>query len=111
MADVDDLDKQEAEKEFRVSEEYLGSTRLREDDIDLIQKQRAQSSNHKKRTEWRTSQARQHTELCPPTHSVHKAGAPAKVALRAKKVLTPSYDTNRNDVWAKRMNTLRRFIS
>lgn len=111
LADVDDLDKQEAEKEFRVSEEYLGSATLKEEDIALIYTQRVQSSNHKKRTEWRTAQARQHTTLCPPTHTVHKAGAPAKVAARAKKVLTPSYDANRNDVWAKRMNSLRRFTA
>ena len=111
LADVDDLDKQEAEKEFRVSEEYLGSTTLREEDIALIYTQRASSSNHKKRTEWRGAQSRQHTLLCVPTHPTNKAGAPANVAVRARKVLTPSYDTNKNDIWAKRMNSLRLFTS
>jgi hypothetical protein len=111
LADVDDLDKQEAEKEFRVSEEYLGATPLSEEDVALVFKQRAQSNNHKKRTTWRLGQARQHTLLCPPTHTIYKAGAPAKIAQRAKEVLEPSFDTNKNDIWAKRMNSLRRFVS
>ena len=111
LADVDDLEKQEAEKEFRVSEEYLGSAPLSQEDINLVYEQRAQSKNHKRRSEWRVSQSRQHTVLCPPTHATIKAGASAAVTREAAEVLEPSFDVNRNDIWAKRMNTLRRFLT
>lgn len=111
LADVDDLERQEAEKEFRVSEEYLGSTPLSPEDVELVYVQRAQSKNHKKRSEWRVLQSRQHTVLCPPTHATIKAGASAAVCKEAAEVLIPSFDVNRNDVWAKRMNTLRRFLA
>ena len=106
MADVDDLEKQEAEKEFRVSEEYLGSTPLSPEDVSLVYQQRAQSKNHKKRSVWRMSQSRQHTALCAPSHAYMKAGAPAAISREVSQVLEPSFDANRNDIWAKRMNTL-----
>jgi hypothetical protein len=111
LADVDDLDKLEAEKEFRVSEEYLGSLPLSQEDIGLIKWQRAQSHNHKERTDWRVAQVRQHTLLCTNQDKLYKAGATVEVAEKASKTLEPSYDSNKNDIWAKRMNTLRRFVS
>jgi len=111
LADVDDVDKQEKEKEFRISEEFIGSSLLTDDDVQLVYRQRSAAMRHKKRVEWRTSLARQHTALYTPLNPHVKAGAPAEVAKMAAKTLTPSYDANRNDVWAKRMNTLRRLIS
>ena len=111
LADVDDLEKQDAEKEFRVSEEYLGSTPLTPEDVKLVYQHRAQSKNHKKRSEWRMSQSRQHTALCAPTHATMKAGASAAISREASQVLDPSFDANRNDIWSKRMNTLRKFLS
>eukprot|EP00605_Chrysophyceae_sp_TOSAG23-4_P001987 GSChrysophyteH1.ASY1.ANO1.2201.1 assembled CDS len=111
LADTDDLAKQEQEKEFRVSEEYLGSLQLSEEDISLIYNQRAQASHHKKVSSWRSDQSRQHTEVFPMSHAHVKAGAPAEVAERVMKEASPSFDPNRNDIWGKRMNTLRRFIS
>lgn len=111
LADVDDLAKQEQEKEFRVSEEFLGSTLLSTADIDLITFQRAQQAHFGKVSAWRTGQALQHTQTYPMNHSTFKAGAPATVAKRVIASLTPSFDPNKNDIWGKRMNTLRRFIS
>ena len=111
LADVDDLSKQEAEKEFRVSEEFLGSELLLDEDIELVYQQRAQANHHKKVSEWRLGQARQHTLLYPPDHATIKAGAPAVIAKKAMDMLIPSFDSNRNDIWGKRMNTLRRFIT
>lgn len=57
------------------------------------------------------SHGRQHSELVPPHHAHVKAGASNLIAQRAMEVLSPSFDSNRNDIWSKRMNTLRKFIS
>jgi len=111
LADVDDLAKQEQEKEFRVSEEFLGSTLLSAADIHLITFQRAQQAHYGKVSAWRAGQSLQHTQTFPMNHSTVKAGAPATVAKRVIATLTPSFDPNKNDIWGKRMNTLRRFIS
>ena len=81
-----------------MSEEYLGSAPLSQEDINLVYEQRAQSKNHKRRSEWRVSQSRQHTVLCPPTHATIKAGASAAVTREAAEVLEPSFDVNRNDM-------------
>jgi len=111
LADVDDLSKQEQEKEFRVSEEFLGAMLLSSADIDLITFQRAQQAHYSKVSSWRAGQSLQHTLTYPMNHSTVKAGAPATVAKRVIATLTPSFDPNKNDIWGKRMNTLRRFIS
>ena len=111
LADVDEVDKQEAEKEFRVSEEYLGSNLLSQEDVEVILWQRKLMSLRRKRADWRVTQSRQHNKLFPPTHANVKAGAPSAVVRQAMRLLTPSFDTNRNDIWAKRMNTLRYFVS
>lgn len=111
LADIDDVDKLEIEKGFRISEEYLGSNLLESSDISLVLKQREKAKLYKKRSDWRKVQERQLTNSYPPTHNLVKAGAPATIANKMIKTLTPAYDTNRNDVWAKRMNTLRRFIT
>lgn len=110
-ADVDDVAKAEIEKSFRVSEECIGSTLLSDDDINLVLQQRERALLYKKRTEWRNIQAKQHTTLYPPTSSKVKAGTAATTANILSTSLSPSFDSNRNDIWAKRMNTLRRFIS
>jgi len=111
LADVDDVEKQEIEKGFRVSEEYLGSNLLSNDDVKSVYMQRARSALYNKRTQWRNIQSRQHSDLYPSNHPSKKAGAPTAVSRRAAKVLTPSFDSNRNDIWAKRMNTLRRLVA
>ena len=111
LADVDEVEKQEADKEFRVSEEYLGSLLLSEEDVDVILRQRQLIALRKQRAQWRVTQGRQHSKLFPPTHANVKAGAPTAVVQHAVACLTPSFDTNRNDIWAKRMNTLRYFVS
>jgi len=111
LADADDVEKQEAEKQFRVSEEFLGSLQLSAADIEMVYRQRSQAYRHKQREAWRLAQSRQHTASFPPSDDHVKAGAPAEVAKRATATLKPSFDTNRNDIWAKRMNTSRRLIS
>jgi len=110
-ADVDDVAKAEIGKTFRVSEECVGSSLLSDDDINLVLQQRQKALLYKKRTEWRNIQAKQHTILYPPTSSKVKAGTSATTAKTLSKSLSPTFDSNRNDIWAKRMNTLRRFIS
>lgn len=111
LADVDDVEKQEAEKQFRISEEFMGSLQLSDTDIDLVYHQRDQALRHKQRATWRESLGRQHTLAYPPSDQRVKAGASAAVAKQAALTLKPSFDTNRNDIWAKRMNTLRRLMS
>ena len=111
LADADDVEKQEAEKQFRVSEEFVGSLQLSEADVDLVSRQRNQALRHKQREAWRTAQSKQHTALYPPGDAQVKAGASAEVSKRALSTLQPSFDPNRNDIWAKRMNTMRRLVS
>jgi len=111
LADVDDVEKMEIEKGFRISGDYLGSIMLSQEDIDIVYKQRRAALLHKKRTEWRVIQSRDHTGLFPPTHPHVKAGTAAETAKLILTTFQPHYDTNRNDIWAKRLNTLRRFIS
>jgi len=111
LADTDDVEKQEAEKQFRVSEEFIGALQLSNEDVALVYRQRNQAFRHKQREAWRATQSRQHTNLYAPNEPQVKAGAPTDVCRRATASLYPTYDTNRNDIWAKRMNTMRRFIS
>lgn len=131
LADVDDVEKLEIEKGFRISEDYLGSSMLSAEDINIVYQQRKVAALHKKRAEWRLVQGRTHTGLHPPTHPQIKAGTSAETAklilalsntsnnrtfaaetMNTSSAMTPPhFDPNRNDIWAKRMNTLRRFIS
>jgi hypothetical protein len=133
LADVDDVEKLEVEKGFRISEDYLGSGMLSVEDIAIVYKQRKVALLHKKRAEWRVMQGRMHTGLHPPSHPHIKAGtsaetaklilsltgtgkgavSPTTIALppSSSALSAPHFDPNRNDIWAKRMNTLRRFIS
>lgn len=53
--------------------------------------------------------SRNHTATYGPDDTAVRAGAPASVARQATLTLAPSYDPNSNDVWSKRLNTLRRF--
>lgn len=96
---------------FRVSEDYVGSDFLTPDEIQLVYKQRAEAKLLKRKADWRNVQSRQKTETFLPTHTYVKAGASVVVAEKIVSTLTPHFDPNRNDIWAKRLNTLRRFIS
>jgi hypothetical protein len=111
LADVDDVAKQEIEKGFRISEDFSGSNILSNEDIASIFHQRAIAHLHKKRTEWRGILSRQKTVLYPPNHPYIKGGTSSESGAFVLTNLVPLYDPNRNDVWAKRINTLRRFIS
>lgn len=132
LADVEDVEKLEIEKGFRISEDYVGSGMLSNEDIQTVYKQRKVALLHKKRAEWRAVQGRRHTGLYPPMHQHVKAGTSAETAKRILSLtavnpsatlastaeapphtalMPPHFDPNRNDIWVKRMNTLRRFIS
>jgi hypothetical protein len=111
IADVDDVRRQEAEKDFKVSEECVGCIPLTGEDIQEVLHQRQVLALRRKRAEWRDVQGRQHTVSYAPTHCTVKAGAREAILVQAVSTLTPSFDSNRNDIWAKRMNTLRYFIS
>lgn len=111
LADVDDVEKMEVNKGFRISEEFLGSNLLSEHDIKTVYKQRTLTDLHKRRTEWRSVEDRQKTNLYSAFHPYMKAGASAENAHKAMSTFSPVFDANRNDIWGKRMNTLRRFVS
>jgi len=111
LADVDDVDKLEIEKGFRVSEDYVGSALLSSKDVSVVFRQRRLALLHKKRSEWRHLQGRDQTALFSPTHPLVKAGAAAETARVLLSTAQPHFDANRNDVWAKRLNTLRRFVA
>lgn len=108
--EVDDVRKLESEKEFRVSEEFIGTTLLSEDDVAVISHQRKKFTLHKKQREWQGIISRQHSSMFSPSDMTVRAGAPMNVFQRMCSVLTPSFDANSNDLWSKRLNTLRRFV-
>jgi hypothetical protein len=111
LADVDDVDKTEIQKQFRVSEEYLGSLQLSQADIDVILKQRKQSDYHKKRASWRKVQSNQHTKYFHESHASVKAGNNHATSLKVINELVPHFDPNKNDIWSKRINTARKLVS
>lgn len=119
LADVDDISKEELEKTFRTSEEYLGSNQLGDSDLEIIAAQRKRAAGDAALRSWSRTLDRQSTELLPPYHPSEKAGAlkpqlfTGSVAPNCLTSLSPelSFDVNRNDVWAKRMNTQKRLIS
>lgn len=111
LADVDEVEKQENEKAFRISEDYLGSHLMNEDDISFVYKQREMTRIVQLKHHWRTRQARQVNTRYIPVHSTVKAGTQRKTAISLIQSLLPQYDPNKNDIWSKRLNTLRRFIS
>lgn len=119
LADVDDVNKEEIEKTFRTSEQFLGSNQLSQTDLDIIVAQRRLAARHAAVDSWSRTIDRQHTESFAPYHPTEKAGS-LKPQLRSTSMrphcitsLSPelSFDVNRNDIWAKRMNTQKRFIS
>jgi hypothetical protein len=115
LADVDELKTMEIEKGFRVSEEFLGSSMLSEEDLQTVRDQRRVLGQHRARTEWRKSQKRMRKEHFLPLSEVVRAGAPIREApVDGKPQETPlpsSFDTNKNDIWSKRMHSLRKLIS
>jgi hypothetical protein len=111
LADIDDLQKQDAEKQFRVNQEFVGSDILKAEDVAVVIEQRRVAALHNSRDAWRMVQAREGNKLFAPQNVNQKAGAPAVVAAELENTLTPSFDTNKNDIWGKRMNSLRRFIA
>lgn len=119
LADVDDVNKEEIEKTFRTSEEYLGSNQLSESDLQIVAEQRNLAARHAALGTWCRTLDRQRTDLFAPFHPAEKAGTfkpqnlGTSIAPNCITSLSPelSFDLNRNDVWAKRMNTQKRFIS
>jgi hypothetical protein len=110
LADVDEVNKLEIEKGFRVSGEYIGSNILSSVDIEIILSQRKQNALHKAREDWRTDQTRLSTVLYSPLNLHVKAGTDLENSRKISECIAPTFDTNRNDIWSKRLNTLRKFI-
>jgi hypothetical protein len=79
-------------------------------DIQIIMRQRKQNIAHKSRDDWRSDQSRLSTILYLPLDLSVKAGADATTSAQLLETLRPSFDPNKNDIWSKRLNTLRRFI-
>ncbi|RYH13931.1 hypothetical protein EON65_34490 [archaeon] len=109
LADVEEVDKQEAEKEFRVSEDYFGSNLLSSSDIEIIKQQRVLARQQALKSQWRQSLGRQEIKSYLP-HMGIKAGTLQSTAQTLVSSLHPTFDPNRNDIFAKRLNTLRKFI-
>jgi hypothetical protein len=122
LADMEETKKEEAEKSFRVSEEFLGAAILSSEDLKAIQRQRQIYRQHTNRTSWRDRVSRMETVSFSAESEEVRAGAPTPPIQFPQNLLAnsssvileatpPSFDSNKNDVWAKRMNTLRKFIS
>jgi hypothetical protein len=141
LADVEEVEKQETEKEFRISEDYIGSTLLSDHDVQVVYKQRELLALYQKKQRWNTILSRNHTV----SHAGHKntaitapagtsnnsennsekktstssSAAPIQLLKAGTSIdlmnhlvltLKPQFDPNRNDIWSKRMNTLRKLV-
>lgn len=147
LVDLEELQKVESEKTFRISEEFLGSDIISSEDISLVLAQREETASFKRLKAWKESLSRVTTHKYPANHPTVKAGVSSSLAKAlnlhsgipsetksvtadattpnndsaaskdatvksvAVDMLKPSFDVNSNDVWAKRLRTLRRFVS
>lgn len=110
LTGVNVVRQQETEKGFRESEEFTGCVPLSEDEIQDTVHQRMILVAKKNRSELSNVHRRQHTSSTLSPLSIAKFGVQQSVLQQAVKSLTPSFNQNRNDIWSKRMNTLRFFI-
>lgn len=110
LADVEEVEKLETEKTFRVSEDYLGSHLMNAEDIDFVYRQREMTRVLQMKGRWRHRQARQSNARIASNHPSIKAGVLKNTAQELMTSLFPQYDPNKNDIWQKRLNTLRRFV-
>lgn len=121
LSDVENTKKEEVEKTFRVSEEFIGSTILSPHDLEIIQTQRKSYRRHRNRTDWRAFLNRTKSVNLSPQSDI-RAAPPTPTAQFPQNLLSndsnlilrsapPSFDSNKNDIWSKRMNTLRNFIN
>eukprot|EP01039_Chlorochromonas_danica_P010230 gene10230-11324_t len=110
LADVEEVEKLEAEKEFRISENYLGVILLSENDIHLIEEQRKLAEQYAFKEEWKKNLTQNRSLQYPSSHFQKKPGVLGTANEEVIRIAHPIFDPNRNDIWAKRMNTLRRFI-
>lgn len=110
LADVDEVEKLENEKAFRISEDYLGANLMSEEDINFVYRQREMTRIIQMKSRWRNRQNRQKTAAYTPIHPSIKAGVPKETTQQLINSLQPQFDPNKNDIWQKRLNTLRRFV-
>jgi hypothetical protein len=110
LTGVDVVRQQEAEKGFRESEEFTGCVPLSEDEIQDTVHKRTILVAKKNRSVFSNVHRRQHTSSTSSSLSIARFGVEQSVLQQAIKSLTPSFNQNRNDIWSKRMNTLRLFI-
>jgi hypothetical protein len=110
LTGVDVVRKQETENGFRESEEFTGCVPLSEDEIQDTVHQRTILVAKKNRSVLSNMHRRQHTSSTSSSLSIAKFGVEQSVLQQAIRNLTPSFNQNRNDIWSKRMNTLRFFI-
>ena len=110
LTDVDFIRQQETEKGFKESEEFTGCLPLAQEEIQNIVSQRKILVTKKNRIESSNAHHRRQTSSTLPSRSQRKFGVEQSVLLQAISILTPSFNSNLNDVWPKRMNTLRFFV-
>ena len=110
LADVEEVEKLENEKAFRISEDYLGSNLMSPEDINFVYRQRETTRIIQMKGRWRNRQGRQQNHCITPIHPTIKAGVLKDTAHHLMTSLFPQYDPNKNDIWQKRLNTLRRFV-
>ena len=80
LTEVDEVNKLEIEKGFRISEEYMGTDILTTDEIEVVKNQRKEALLFKKRSNWRQTISSQHTKCYLPTDPNIKAGSSAETA-------------------------------
>ena len=110
LTGVDVVRQQETEKGFMESEEFTGCVPLSEDEIQDTVNKRTILVAKKNRSVLSSVHRRRHTSSTSSSLSIAKFGVEQSVLQQAIKSLTPSFNQNRNDIWSKRMNTLRVFI-
>ena len=111
LSDIDDVQKLETEKMFRISEDYLGSPLLSTIEVEKIKQQRQINDIYRARNSWERDITASKSLLYLNNHAVNRAGVHINVAESILGNITPSFDTNQNDIWKKRLNTMRRFVA
>ena len=77
LTDSEQVLKNESDKVFRVSEEYLGAVPISVGDIELVEQQRKDTNLYLNQISWQEDLAKKFTEKFPPTHPTKKAGRSA----------------------------------
>jgi len=130
LSELEEVRKRESEKEFRVSEEYIGVDPVTLEEVEALLERRREIALLQRQNEWKKVINRRVTEKFPAHHPKIKSGISPDVAIvlgilppnknienvanqpgDLQTLPEPSYDTNLNDIWSKRVNSVRSLMN